>query len=410
MTLFARLFWWRLRYFRQTSFRLLERRWQVVLLSILALAPAAMPLREQLRLLGRPVSIVVEAGHTWLSAACWLAILAIARAWTGLQANALLGGPGWRHLRSLPMVSGRGRWVDLAVLAAADLPLLLPFAAAIITAGPQHEFVLPAVLAMLAFALQLPVFQYLQLQRMAGSLPCLGIDLAGIAAAGTGADSWWLSCAAAAACASGIVFLARAPAQAARADRSLPAWLRLQSQRRLECNLALVNLRFLLGSGRAAQRIRLLACALLPVLLYGFLLQTSIPASGPSAVAAVLVSLGLPPLILCLSSLASELRGLHAPMLAMHRTMGIRNVHLQKAQLLVLAATFCLLCVPLMLTLCQASPSGYHAWHVLALLPVGIMALAACCWLMQFSFNRVYILRIGVAALACYATLQCFPD
>jgi hypothetical protein len=312
-------------------------------------------------------------------------------------------------LRSLPTVSACGRWVDLAVLAAADLPLLVLFAAAITSALLHRGPAFPAVLAMLALAPQLPLFQSMQLQRISGRLPCLALDLAGMAANAAGWNGWLLPFAAIASTAAGIAFLARPPRLAAGRSWTLPACLRLHDRWRVECNLALVNLRCLLGERHYAQHIRLAFCALLPVLLQALLRHTSVSTWPPFTTAAVLVSLCLPPLVLGLSSLATELRSLHAPMLAMQRTLGIRPSHLRTAQLLALGTSFIPLCIPLMLTLYLAYPPGAHSWRVLAVVPVGTLALAACCWLMEFPYNRVYLPRIVVAVSACYGVVHWLP-
>jgi hypothetical protein len=262
---------------------------------------------------------------------------------------------------------------------------------------------------MLALAPQLPLFQSMQLQRISGSLPCLALDLAGMAANAAGWSGWLLPCAAIASTAGGIAFLARPPRHAASTSWTLPAWLRLHEQWRVECNLALVNFRFLLGERHYAQHIRLAFCALLPVLLQALLRHTSLSTWPPLATAAVLVSLCLPPLILGLSSLATELLSLHAPMLAMQRTLDIRPSHLRTAQLLTLGTCFIPLCTPLMLTLFLVCAPAAYSWRVLAVAPVGMMALAACCWLMEFPYNRVYLPRILVAVLACYGVVHWLP-
>jgi hypothetical protein len=402
MTLFAQLFWWRLRFFSSNSYRLLERRWQAVLLTLFAVSPAMMPIPDQIRLLGAPVLKVVEGNHFWLSAGCWFLILVLAWMWTGLQARALLGGPGWQHLRSLPKVSGRARWVDLAVFAATDLPLLLPFAAALLSLGiARGGPSLAAIAAVVALAGQLPVLQCLVLQDTRRGALCVAADMAGLAATGAGASPWILALMAAAGGILGIALMARTPRVAGRGALRLPGFLRLHGRGRAEWNLARINARYLFSAKQYTQHVRLLLCALLPVALDAVLRQTRLEAAAMPAVQLVVA---LPPLVLSLAALSIELRTLHTPAMPMNLALGLNSVQLRRASLMVLNCAFCVLCAPLAFCL------GLHRpwWQVIALLPVGIAALTACALLNDRAFNQALIPKVVVVACACFTLLRIF--
>ena len=406
MTLFARLFWWRLRFFSTTSYRLLERRWQAVLLVLLILSPQAMPIPDQLRLLGWPVLTIALGRHVGLSALCWVVVLAFAWMWTGLQARALLGGNGWQLLRSLPKVSRQARWVDLAVFACADLPVLLPFGAALASlglarGGPQ----LSAIAAVLALAAQLPILQCLVLQNQRVGMLCVVFDLLGMAAAGAGGSAWWLALMVVAGSVLGICLMARTAGVSLKRASRLPRFLRVHRAAKVEWNLALINLRFLFGAKQTTQHVRLLLCSLISVALFAVLRQTRIEAASMPV---VLVVLALPPLVLSLAALSIELRALHAPAMPMNRALGLNAAQLRRSSLLVLNSVFCVLCLPLAFSLGIRGPSwqGWQGWQVLALFPVGMAALTACILLNDRHFNQALIPKAAVVAGACVALLK----
>ena len=409
MTLFARLFWWRLQFFSTTSYRLLERRWQAVLLVLLILSPQAMPITDQLRLLGWPVLTVVEGRHAWLAALCWLLVLALAWMWTGLQARALLGGSGWQLLRSLPKVSRQARWVDLAVFACADLPVLLPFGAVLASlglarAGPQWS----AIAAVLALAAQLPILQCLVLQNKRVGVLCVALDLLGMTAASVGGSAWWLASTVVAGSALGIWLMARTPGVSVKRASRLPRWLRVHRAAKVEWNLALINLRFLFGAKQTTQHVRLLLCSLIPVALDAVLRQTRIEAASMPV---VLVVLALPPLVLSLAALSIELRALHAPAMPMNRALGLNAAQLRRSNLLVLNSVFCVLCLPLAVGLGIRGSVGlawqvWQVWQALALFPIGMAALTACILLNDRHFNQALIPKAVVVACACFALLH----
>jgi hypothetical protein len=129
----ARLVRWRLRYYADATLKLLIRRWQVWLFLLFAGSPATMPLAAQIHAVGAPVRHAVEGGDPSYTVTAWLALTTVALAWSAVQTDALRGGAAWRFLHSLPTVVRLETPVDLAVLLIADLPLLLPFAAYLVS-------------------------------------------------------------------------------------------------------------------------------------------------------------------------------------------------------------------------------------------------------------------------------------
>ena len=171
---------WRLRFYADSTLKLLNRRWQILLLMLLTSAPASVPLAAQIQTIAAPVRLIVTGDSAIFSLNAWLILLLSMSAWVGVQAEALRGGAAWGYIRTLPTINKLETVVDLMVLLIADLPLLLPFLAYAISAplpGRAENIVLAS-----ALALQWPLYQHLLLRRSAASLIVLAASLAAILA------------------------------------------------------------------------------------------------------------------------------------------------------------------------------------------------------------------------------------
>ncbi|MBP1203519.1 hypothetical protein JOD97_001533 [Duganella sp. 1411] len=395
MSTFGRLWRWRLTHFRVTSLRLLERRWQNVLFLLFMLSPALMPLPEQIYWLGRPVAVMAAPGWDGLALGALGLVTLFAWLWTGLQAHALDGAGAWRHLRAMPLGASMALRVDLAVLAVADLPLWLPFAAAIFSLRGD-----PAAVAIVAaLALQLPLFQALWLRgSWRAAAGCLLFDVAGMALRAGGLSPWLFAAMAAGGAGTALACLIRSPGPGMRGMAVVPRVLRLGAGRARILNLAAIDLRHLFRVSQLAQHVRLLLCMAWPLLL-NRLLGLSALDDASSRVA--LLCLAWPPLIFNLSGLAVDLAALHAPMLPLHRALGVAGHQLHTAMLLVLGTLLSLACLPLATALYPHGKSPL----VLALFPVGVATLAVCAQLNLSARARGFLPKVAVVATACFAQI-----
>ncbi|MBS0448646.1 MAG: hypothetical protein JSR59_22210 [Proteobacteria bacterium] len=401
MSVYGSLFWWRLHYFAMATLQLLVRRWQASVFLLLMASPAMMPLVEQIHLLGAPVLTMVEPGHPRLSVSLWMLMLTVAWSWSALQASALTGGAAWQHLLSMPLPSGLTRRVDLAILAVTDVPLLLTFGAALVSlviAGGWRQ--VPAAIAVVALASQLPLTQMLALQRSPRLIACLAGNFIGLAAAAVAGSPWLLVASIAIGSAASL-----APPSTLRAQRPrqrvvpllLPA-LRLSAQRRPAANLAAVDLRFLFGARRLSQHLGLLLCVLLPLVLHVFLTDAGVR----PAVARFALILLLVPLVFHLAGLAFDLRLQHVPMMRLYAALDVRPRLVRSVDLLVLETAYVVFSLPLVATLCIRTASA----RALLVIPVGMLALGACAWLNHRGDSGVFMPKLFVLALACAALTQ----
>jgi len=378
--IFGLLFWWRMRYFAAETFRLLVRRWQTTVFLLLMASPAMTPLIAQLHALGMPVLSLLEPGHFKDSAGLWLLLLAIAWGWSALQAGALSGGAGWRYL-SLPLPPRRIRWLNLGVLTVIDLPLLLPFCAAEFTL--LHRFgmqAFPSVVAVAALAMQLPVVQLLAQQRWPCMVYCLVADIAGLAAAATGKSIWLVALAVLVGNLLGLTFSTRVSRSSRVRSIKPPSCLLLNAEYGRPRNIAAINLRYLFGSFQFGRYLGLLFWITLPVALHELLRTHDI---GPAAMLLIL-SLGLIPLVLHTAGLVFDLQRLHAPMTPLHTVYGLGVSWLHRVNSAVLQAVFLAFCLPMMSTLLLHG----RYWQALAVLPIGMLMLAACIRLNYWNVDR----------------------
>ena len=396
MSTFGRLCRWRLRHFRVTSLRLLERRWQNVLFMLFILSPALMPLSEQFYWLGRPVALMVTPGWDGLALGALVLVTLCAWLWTGLQAHALDGAGAWRHLRAMPLGASLALRVDLAVLVLADLPLLLPFVAAMFSLRGN-----PAALAIVgALALQLPLAQALWLRGWwRAAAGCLLFDVAGMVLRASGLSPWLFAGVAACGAGAALACLIRAPGAGVVRARVVPRALRLGAGRIRMLNLAAINLRHLFRISQLTQHVRLLLCMAWPLLLNRLLDLSQLDDAGSHI---ALLFLAWPPLIFNLAGLAVDLTVLHAPMLALYRALGVAERQLRAAMLLVLGTLLSLACLPLAAVLYRHGQSLL----VLAVFPAGVATLAICAQLNVGARTRGFIPKLAVVALVCVAQLS----
>ncbi|MBB3219228.1 hypothetical protein [Pseudoduganella umbonata] len=136
----------RLRWYAVSTGRLLLRRWQALLLALAVLAPAGASALSQVQSLGWPVLALLAPEHGSLWRFCCLCLYqALAMAWVLMQRDQVTGGDFMGYARSLPVPPRQARAVDMVVLLAANSPLLLLPAAALVWVV-AHDGALPAVL------------------------------------------------------------------------------------------------------------------------------------------------------------------------------------------------------------------------------------------------------------------------
>jgi hypothetical protein len=392
MSLYLQLCGWRLRHLAAATFALLVRRWHAMVFLLLLLSPADMPLAEQLHLLATPVLQAVQTDHPARSIAVWATMLLLAWSWTALQAQAVAGGKAWDHLTAMPLAPRVPAAVDLTVLAIADLPLWLPFVAAVASLALQRTTTSGALAAVLALAGQVPVVQCLALRRPRGVAYCVLGSCAGFAAMGASGQPWLLCAGTLAGMAAG---LAHKPRARARIPRLRQPWLALRAHGSPGVQLAAITVRSLFGAGALGRHFGLLLTAAMPAPLFAFLQRGGVQAP----VIAVALLLLLPPLLFRVAALALDVKRLHRPMERMHAALGIAAGTLFRITLLVLSAGFAVLSLPLAFTLWHASGSPM----ALALVPIGMAAMVVVAWLDRSGEPGRFVSRVLVAGLACGA-------
>lgn len=395
MSIFAQLCRWRLAHFGATSFRLLERRWQNVLFLLFILSPALMPLSEQIYWLGRPVAVIAVSGGALLALGALGLVALCGWLWTGLQMHALDGANAWRHLCTMPLGTGMALRVDLVVLILADLPLWLPFAAAMFSLRSNPA----AMTTVAALAIQLPLAQALIFRGRLRAANCLLFDAAGIVLHASGASAWLLTSMAACGAGTALVCLIRAPSHSVARARMVPHTLRLKASRNSVLNLAAINLRHLFSFSQLTQHVRLLLCATWPLLLDQLLSLSQLDAPSSRT---VLLLLAWPPQIFNLAGLAVNLTVLHSPMQPIYRSLGVLQNQFHAASLLVLGTLLSLICLPLADVLYVHGQSMF----ILLMFPIGAVALVMCAQLNINASTQVFLPKLVVVMLACIAQLS----
>ena len=123
----------RLRWYAVSTGRLLLRRWQALLLALAVLAPAGASALTQVESLGWPVIALLSPGlGTGWRLSCLCLYQALAAIWVLMQRRQIDGGEFMAYARSLPMPPRQARLADVLVLLAANSPLLLLPAAALV--------------------------------------------------------------------------------------------------------------------------------------------------------------------------------------------------------------------------------------------------------------------------------------
>jgi hypothetical protein len=395
---FRTLLWWRLRHYSSVTYQLLRRRWQMTVFVLLVASPALMPLLMQIDLLGTPIVALTEPGHFRLSASIWIVAGIGAIAWSAVQANAVGGGPAWLYIRSLPLSPLVPRAVDLAVLAAIDLPLFVPCIAAVISLLRHGGWqAVPRSIAVLALCLQWPVLQWLGLNRPVRTFQVGLIGLAALGAVAWGASPLWLALGTAA----GGFWALRLPLVqthgAARLgtaiERLLERLLTPRRGRRAAWNLALIDGRFLLSASDLNRHMSLLLSVSAPLALFAAMRYF-----GAQPLALTLVPiLALPLVVLRVAGFELELRQMHRPVLPLLHSLGVDEATQRRIDSIVLQGVFVPAACPLALLLYDSTDS----WHAWALLPVGTLALAACIRLNRWRANAALLPQLAVTAVAC---------
>jgi hypothetical protein len=397
--LFATLYWWRLRHIAQAAYRLAMRRWQALLLLLLVFSPRDMPVLQQLRILSDPVLVLTSPGSPATVLTLWIVLLAIAQAWVHVQGEVLAGGPAWAFAQAQPLPPGLARRVDLAVLAVGDLPLFLPFIAALFVlppASPAQRMLQAA--AIVVAAAQLPLVQWLAPRRPAIAAVLAATQMAGLTCIAMGLSPMPFL---AGTVAADLFALRRADApvsprgpraalvrsRAPQLPASAPMWLRL----------AWIDLRSLFEWRRLLDRLSLLAPMLLPWVTREFLALSGV---RPQVVTVVVV-FTLMPLVFKVSSLAFELRRLHEPMRPLHASLGIPARLVRWVDAGVLLAIF----LPAAMPLVMATWSSRPAPAALAVLPCGALALLACVILNQRGDRGVFLPKVLACGAAVGASL-----
>jgi hypothetical protein len=405
VAVFRRLYWWRLRHIAAAAYRLMLRRWQILILVLLILSPRDMPVRQQLALLGHPVLAMTAPGAWTTACLTWLTLLVLALGWVRVQGEALAGGPAWAHARA-QLPAGLARRVDLAVLAVCDLPLFLPFAAALVTLpGATALQRLQQAVAIVVTAALLPLMQWALVQRRRPALLAAALQLVALALLAAGASVLPLLASAAVTTAwllrpapLGTRTTAGATAVAAdRGRRSAPRW-RLPFAAPVWVRLTAFDLRGLVEPGRLMRHLSLVACAALPLLVRDYFVAQGV---RPGIVTGGVV-LTVVPLLFSVAGLAFELRRMHEPMLPLLASQGVAATLVRRVDLGVLLSLFVLLCVPLLATAWVERRSPV----VLVVLPLAGLALLASAALNYRDGRHLVLARAAVCVAAAALSLQ----
>lgn len=363
LRLLLQLLGWRLRFYANSTLKLVNRRWQILLLMLLTLSPASMPLAAQIQAVAAPVRQIVAGGNAIYSLNIWLIGLLLMSAWVTVQTEALLGGAAWRFMRTLPAVNKLATAVDLVLLLIADLPLLLPFLAYAISATPSDR-VENIVLAS-ALALQWPLYQHLLLRRSTAALIVAAASLAAVMIL-CREDGQLLA----------IGLIAAGSIAGLTLNKRLPLWTGLKPpkswlptlnpRQRPLANLMRINLLALMQSSRWPKWAATAGYAG-TVLWFGGVWR-EVGFQAPVAAALLIASL-LPPLFQ-IAGLQTCLRTGRQPLQPMLASLGLSRRTLLLADMLVLATGFCLLAAPSVIALFSVA-----AWRGVLLLPLGYISL-----------------------------------
>jgi hypothetical protein len=356
---------WRLRFYGDVSVKLLIRRWQFWLFLAFAVSPATMPLAAQIHVAGLPVRNVIEGYSPAYSMTAWLALGLIASAWTAVQADALRGGAQWRYLQAMPGILSLEHGIDFAVILLADLPLLLPFAAYLISI-PQSP--LDGLLAF-ALALQWPLLQLLLLRNRPGASLIAVASTAGVL---TLCSDTYRPYA--------MIYLTAGPLAALHltghhADYDLPAWnaapapsrVRLNQRSRPVLNLLKIDLLIL---GAKSERTSLLGLVFYAFALPGLIGQSLTAGLKPQFAYALLLA-GTIPLAFHVAALESRLQSTRASALPLLNSLGIDWRRLFLADLCLLELGYGLLALP-----SAAQALSMAGMRGSSLLPIGAAAVA----------------------------------
>ncbi|WP_010104758.1 hypothetical protein [Verminephrobacter aporrectodeae] len=311
MGLVRSLLWWRLRHVAEVAYRLLVRRWQGVLFILLLLSPREMPIRQQLRVLAHPALVLTTPGPVATVLVTWVAMLALAHAWAQAQGGVLTGGAAWAFVQTQPVPTQCLRKVDLAVLAVCDLPLFLPFAAAlaVLPQGPPAQRWWQG-LALATVLIMLPVMQWAMHWRPREAMRAIAVQCVGLSCLAQGwspapfvlgsvATAWWMFRREKARAPGGVPAVSRPRRRAWALPPGAPMCLRL----------AWIDLRGLIGARQWPRHAALVAWAGLPWLVHEYLGAYGV-ATQTVTVAVVLTVM---PLLFAVSGLAFELRRMHEP-------------------------------------------------------------------------------------------------
>ncbi|HYP84851.1 MAG TPA: hypothetical protein VES41_15945 [Variovorax sp.] len=388
-----------MRHVAEAAYNLLLRRWQMLLLLLLLLSPRQMPIMQQLQFLAHPVLAITEPNSPWVSLASWIVIVALAQAWTKVQGDVLGGGPAWAYARSLPQTARLARLIDIAVLTVSDLPLLLPFIAAlsVLPDGPLSDRLLQG-LAVVVAAAQLPLMQWVSARRVALLWLPLAAQLSGLVALALGFTPIPFLLLSAMACIHALR-RAAAPVKRGSASRAAPRrrpW-RLPDRAPVSVRLALFDLRGLLSERGVAQHFSICALLALPLPLLAYLQAYQV---RPEVATGVIVLLVIP-LVFVISGLAFELRRMHAPALSLYASLGVPLRTIRCVDLAVLSALYLLACSPL----AAAAIHSYGGADALILLPLSLAALIVSVLLNFRGDHGVTLLKVLICVTVVSTTL-----
>lgn len=363
LRLLLQLLGWRLRFYANSTLKLVNRRWQILLLMLLTLSPASMPLAAQIQAVAAPVRQIVTGGNAIYSLNIWLIGLLLMSAWVTVQTEALLGGAAWRYMRTLPTVNKLATAVDLVLVLIADLPLLLPFLAYAISAAPSDRA--ENIVLASALALQWPLYQHLLLRRSTAALIVAAASLAAVMILCREGGQLLAIGLIAAGSIAGLTLNKRLPLWAGL--KPPKSWLpTLNPRQRPFANLMRINLLALMQSSRWPKWAATAGYAG-TVLWFGGVWR-EVGFQTPVAAALLIASL-LPPLFQ-IAGLQTCLRTVRQPLLPMLASLGLSRRTLLIADMLVLATGFCLLAAPSVIALFSVA-----AWRGVLLLPLGCISL-----------------------------------
>jgi hypothetical protein len=292
------------------------------------------------------------------------------------------------------------RRVDLAVLAVCDLPLFLPFLAALAVLPPASgaQRALHAA-AVIGAAAQLPLVQWLAARRPRLAVLAAGLQLVGLWLLAAG----WSPAPFIAACVAAAIFTLRRAERPVALPGARAGELRhrvwpLPAAAPVWARLAYFDLRGLIDPRRLLRHLSLAACVLLPWLLRDYLEAYGL---RPSVVTTVVV-LTMVPLVFSVSGLAFELRRMHGPLRPMYASLGIRTGYLRAVDVSVLLAVL----LPSMLPLLAAAWLSSGSARVLAVLPLAALALVACAALNFRGDRGVMMFKVLACAVAAGIALD----